>query len=115
VICRVAEEFLLTGTSIFISGVGGLSEVDLTLDGKTKNRSTYDYAGMDTEEAAQCLIDALFDIYEKLNEKADFRKEIAELAKHTYSFRVMAQNLIPLILNQPRQAEANYKDFLSRI
>lgn len=80
VICRVAEEFLLCGTPIMVSGAGALEEA---LVDKSFGAS---YLGLDEDEAAHLLADQLWLAFQ---EDDNQRQSRAQLAKSLYSLRRM--------------------------
>jgi glycosyltransferase involved in cell wall biosynthesis len=79
-ICRVAHEFLLCGTPIFVSGAGALNEVCL-------DASTHSYLGMDDEQAAKKLLYLLQDSY---LESAEVRSKRSLAARNAYSIEAMS-------------------------
>ena len=88
VICRVAEEFLLCGAPIAVSGVGSLDEV-----------LTHRDFGMSwSKMSAEGTISALKEfIKASYLESGELRKKRAEAAKDTFSYRTMGLRLSELI------------------
>jgi glycosyltransferase involved in cell wall biosynthesis len=82
-ICRVAEEFLMCGTPIFVSGAGALPEVTLL-------NSVECYGGMADETAAKKL---LFFLQRVSQESEEERAQRASLAYEKFSIETMASHL----------------------
>ncbi|MEZ4742840.1 MAG: glycosyltransferase family 4 protein [Bdellovibrionota bacterium] len=88
VICRVAEEFLMCGTPIFTSGVGGLAEVNLDDCFRQAGVfSSYCYSGLDADDASDLLANAIIN---RLQESSDVSMERATWARRKYSLEQMA-------------------------
>jgi glycosyltransferase involved in cell wall biosynthesis len=83
VICRVAEEFLLCGTPIIVSGVGSLPELITPKDGA-------DYAGLGDDEAA-LLLRTWWELSRK--EGAEAKEDRAVRARSQFSLEQMGNEL----------------------
>lgn len=88
VIARVAEEFLLCGTPIAVSGVGSLDEA-LCFEGAGMS-----YRGMSMGDAARALTSLVERAWDE-GEAVKVRR--AERAKQVFSLRAMGQSLSSLI------------------
>ena len=86
-ICRVAHEFLLCGTPILVSGVGGLNEVSL-------ENSVHSYQGLDNDCAAIKLHEVLQRSYLE-PEAVRLRRSLE--AKDMYSLEAMAKQYQQLL------------------
>jgi glycosyltransferase involved in cell wall biosynthesis len=86
-ICRVAEEFLLCGTPLFISGAGATKEVLFTGAGAC-------YEGKSIEEAGEMLKRSFVAAWE---ESESARSERAGIAGARYSLQSMASALLQII------------------
>ena len=86
-ICRVAQEFLLVGTPIFVSGAGATEEV--LFDGAGKS-----YGDKNDDDAARQLGDLFTVSYE---ESPMVRQERARQARELFSLAVMGRQLVDLI------------------
>ena len=86
-ICRVAEEFLVCGTPIFVSGMGSLDEMIF-------DRSGWSYRGMGIEGAARMLAGA---IEMSRSESRLARSERAAMAQRMFSYEAMGRQLDGLI------------------
>lgn len=84
IICRVAEEFLLCGTPVIVSGVGSLKEVLVT------PQMGMCYGGMDLEVAAQEIIKHF---KEYTSESPIQRQTRAAQALQEFSLETMGQRL----------------------
>jgi len=82
-ICRVAEEFLLVGTPIFVSGAGATEEVLFSGAGQS-------YKGCDEEKAAQKLVECAL---QTLMEPESIREARANAARDLFSLETMGKNL----------------------
>ncbi len=82
-ICRVAEEFLLLGTPIFVSGAGATEEVLFKGAGET-------YKGLSEEEIALQWKDFFL---RSVNECSEIREERASKAKELFSLESMGEAL----------------------
>jgi glycosyltransferase involved in cell wall biosynthesis len=83
VICRVAEEYLLCGVPLFVSGVGSLHE--FFEDGMADS-----YRGLDTQGAAAALVASL---KKALAEGSEARAVRASKARQSYSLETMGKRL----------------------
>lgn len=83
-ICRVAEEFLLCGTPVAVSGVGSLEDV-LFEDGSVS------YRGLSTEQAAEVLVQKTIKSYAESKSAKKFRSKDAE---NLFSLHVMGEHLL---------------------
>ena len=83
-ICRVAEEFLLCGTAVAISGAGSLD--DVLFEG-----AGFSYGGRTESETATKLIQLLLKTYQETDE---VRSERAATAKTLFSFSTMGSALL---------------------
>ncbi len=88
VICRVAEEFLLCGVPLFVSGVGSLEECLLD-----KNFGS-SYRGLSEERAATLLTEKL---WQASQETASQRQMRADAARQLYSLEAMGQELSSML------------------
>ncbi|MBI2603888.1 MAG: glycosyltransferase [Deltaproteobacteria bacterium] len=86
-ICRVAQEFLLVGTPVFVSGAGATEEV--LFDGAGGS-----YRGENDENAAGKLGN-LFDV--SYEESSIVRQERSRQASERFSLEVMGRQLVDLI------------------
>lgn len=86
-ICRVAEEFLLCGTSVAVSGVGSLEDVLFKNAGVS-------YRGLGAEDAAALLRKAMLDAFA---EPQAIRAERAARAKQLFSLEAMGERLMGLV------------------
>ncbi|HYX36601.1 MAG TPA: glycosyltransferase [Oligoflexus sp.] len=84
VICRVAEEFLLCGVPLFVSGVGSLEEC---LVDKSFGCS---YRGLSEERAATLLTEKL---WQACQETEAQRQARAQAARYVFSLEVMGRQL----------------------
>lgn len=84
VICRVAEEFLLCGVPLFVSGVGSLEEC---LVDKSFGSS---YRGLSEERAATLLTEKL---WQASQESPSQRQARAEAARQLFSLETMGKEL----------------------
>ncbi len=82
-ICRVAEEFLMVGTPVFVSGEGATEEVLFTGAGES-------YRGMTDEEAAHQLMNF---IIQERSQSPNQRKERLKLASSNFSLENMGIKL----------------------
>jgi glycosyltransferase involved in cell wall biosynthesis len=82
-ICRVAEEFLLSGTPIFVSGAGATEETLFKGAGES-------YRDLNDEEASQKLLSF---ILRTRDEDASVRKKRSDQAKELFSLETMGKNL----------------------
>lgn len=82
-ICRVAQEFLLCGTPVFLSGVGGLPEV--LFPGAGIN---YRYGKSDVTMVAELLTSLL---EQSVRETSEARSNRAYEASNRFSFQAMAK------------------------
>jgi glycosyltransferase involved in cell wall biosynthesis len=87
VICRVAEEFLLSGTQIAVSGVGSLREC---LFDEAAGFSFHDLQG---DKLVKKLKNQLVKAYE---EPFDMRLKRAQKARELFSYEAMGQGLLTL-------------------
>ncbi len=87
IICRVAEEFLLCGTRIFVSGAGSLNEMVFPSAGIS-------YDGFD-DEAAGILLAR--ECLESLSETYEQRQLRADQARRLYSLEMMGQSLLSVM------------------
>ena len=87
IICRVAEEFLVCGAPVFVSGVGSLEEMIF-------DRSGWSYRGMGVEGAARMLAGA---IETSRGESKQVRSERAVMAQRMFSLEAMGQQLDAVI------------------
>jgi glycosyltransferase involved in cell wall biosynthesis len=86
-ICRVAQEFLLCGTPIIVSGVGALEEVLFEGAGVTyKNKN---------EQETATLLKQLY--FKSLNESSNDKKMRSSKAKKLFSLEKMGKNLSEII------------------
>ena len=83
-ICRVAEEFLLCGTAVVVSGAGSLDDVHF-------ENSGFSYGCRTQSETATKLVQLLLDSYQESDQK---RVERATLAGTRFSFATMGAALI---------------------
>lgn len=83
IICRVAEEFLLSGTPVMVSGVGSLNEVLFPKAGCS-------YLGLTDQESAQLMVDQLMT---SVQESAEERAIRAGRAAELYSYEAMGHAL----------------------
>ena len=84
VICRVAEEFLLAGTPLFVSGVGSLE--DCLVD----TNAGVSYRGMSGDKAVSLLKDLLLKSYLESYEE---RWDRSQRAKKSFSLSTMGDQL----------------------
>ncbi len=84
VICRVAEEFLLCGVPLFLSGVGSLEECL-----REKNFG-YSFRGMDVKQTALLLEQALWQAFQ---EQEATRFDRAQAARSSFSLESMGHSL----------------------
>ena len=83
IICRVAQEFLVCGTPIVISGVGSLREIPLPCDG-------FDYGGLRSPE----IEDGLWNFLEKSRaESREVREARAGTSAKRFGLGAMASSL----------------------
>jgi glycosyltransferase involved in cell wall biosynthesis len=87
VICRVAEEFLLGGTPILVSGVGSLNDVLFENAGMT-------YAGLNDDQLVDVLKTALI---MGMQESSEDRLQRAKTAERLYSLEGMGARLKELL------------------
>ncbi|MFW7378336.1 MAG: glycosyltransferase [Oligoflexus sp.] len=90
VICRVAEEYLLCGTPIFVSGVGSLEECLF------HKRAGASYRGLDMHAAVDLLSQQLLQAYQETSEQ---RQERAQAAALHFSRQRMGERLSEVIAN----------------
>lgn len=83
VICRVAEEFLLCGTRVFVSGVGSLDECLFSKEAG----DSYRYPTLD-DNAIAAMLKRVLD--EAFQETTAVRKERAETARSLFGFAAMS-------------------------
>jgi glycosyltransferase involved in cell wall biosynthesis len=83
IICRVAEEFLLCGTPVAVSGVGSLDEVLFPTAGMS-------YRALDHATATQRLYELLWNAW---HETPTMRAQRAAEARARFSLEAMADNL----------------------
>ena len=83
IICRVAEEFLLCGTPVAVSGAGSLPEVLMGPDG-------FCFADLSEEEISAQII---YWLKQSLIEGEEQKLKRAERAREFYSLAAMAKNL----------------------
>jgi len=88
VICRVAEEFLLCGVPLFVSGVGSLEECLID-----KNFGC-SYRGLSEERAATLLTEKL---WQASQETVIERQARADAARQYFSLEVMGQGLSTML------------------
>jgi glycosyltransferase involved in cell wall biosynthesis len=88
VICRVAEEFLLCGVPLFVSGVGSLEEC---LFDKTFGSS---YRGLSEERAATLLTEKL---WQASQESTMQRQARADAARQLFSLEAMGRQLSTML------------------
>ena len=88
VICRVAEEFLLCGVPLFVSGVGSLEEC---LVDKSFGSS---YRGLSEERAATLLTEKL---WQASQESTIERQARAEAARQLFSLEAMGKELSTML------------------
>jgi glycosyltransferase involved in cell wall biosynthesis len=88
VICRVAEEFLLCGAPLFVSGVGSLEECLLD---KSFGSS---YRGLSEERAATLLTEKL---WQASQESSRQRQARADAARSAFSLEAMGQQLSTML------------------
>jgi glycosyltransferase involved in cell wall biosynthesis len=88
VICRVAEEFLLAGCPLFVSGVGSLEEC---LFDATAGVSYRELTPAEAIKSLKRLLIAAF------QETAPIRRARAEAARQYFSTTMMGQNLARLV------------------
>jgi glycosyltransferase involved in cell wall biosynthesis len=86
-ICRVAQEFLLCGTPVAVSGVGSLEDVLFKGAGMS-------YRGLGTEDAAALLRKGLLDAF---TEPAAARRERADRSRLLFSLETMGTRLLDMI------------------
>ncbi len=87
IICRVAQEFLVCGTPIVISGVGSLREIPLPCDG-------FDYGGLRSPE----IEDELWNFLEKSRaESREVREARAGASAKRFGLEAMANSLSSVI------------------
>jgi glycosyltransferase involved in cell wall biosynthesis len=87
IICRVAQEFLVCGTPIVISGVGSLREIPLPCDG-------FDYGGLRFPE----IEDELWNFLEKSRaESREVREARAGASAKRFGLEAMASSLSSVI------------------
>lgn len=86
-ICRVAQEFLLCGTPVAVSGVGSLEDVLFKGGGVS-------YRGLGTEDAGALLRKSLLDAF---TEPLAARSERASRARQLFSLETMAARLLQVI------------------
>lgn len=85
-ICRVAEEFLMSGTPIFVSGVGSLKDV------LSSSVFGEDYGLLEGD--IQQIAKQLFEFYVKVCDLTDTQRlAIAKKAKQTFNLEAMSQSL----------------------
>jgi len=84
VICRVAEEFLLCGAPLFLSGVGSLEECL-----REKNFG-HSFRGLDVKQTALLLEQALWQAFQ---EKEGTRRDRAQAARSFFSLESMGHSL----------------------
>ena len=84
VICRVAQEFLLCGAPIAVSGVGALKEVL-----RSKSFGIH-YGNLSLSDSADLIREQL---YRGWQETAETRKKRAELSREHFSFERMGCDL----------------------
>ena len=106
VICRVAEEFLLCGAPIYVSGVGSLGECVFD----EKMGFVYgDRLGMDAINPLRELLIGSF------QEAADAKRARADLAKDRFTFQAMGKGLEKAIAELvPSLTEVNNRSSKSR-
>ncbi len=89
-ICRVAQEFLVSGTSLMVSGVGGLGEVLFS------DLAGFSYQGMTAEDSGRALADFLHaerqDPLERRHKRALQAREIFSIAKMAEQLEAMLQS-----------------------
>ena len=90
-ICRVAEEFLLCGTPVIVSGVGSLGEVVFPGAG-------INYDGRDTEDVVASLADFILAAKAETPEQRQAR---ANTARELFSLETMGRSLDDLIATLP--------------
>lgn len=83
-ICRVAQEFLLCGTAVALSGVGSLD--DVLFEG-----AGFSYGGRTESETATKLVDLLLKTHQETNQA---RLERATAAAERFSFAAMGAALL---------------------
>jgi len=88
-ICRVAQEFLMCGTPVLVSGVGALQEV------LCFPRAGYSYLGMEDVQASQYLAQVLKEV---LAESEQTRGHRQRCALEVFSIDSMAHRLKALIV-----------------
>lgn len=86
IICRVAQEFLLCGTPVAVSGVGSLDEVLFPTAGMT-------FRGLSEESRSERLRDLMWNAW---NESPAMRRSRAEAAAELFSFKAMARDVAAL-------------------
>ncbi len=87
IICRVAQEFLVCGTPIVISGVGSLREIPLLSDG-------FNYGGL----KSPAIENALWDFLEKSRlESREVREVRAETSAKRFGLEAMAKGLAAVL------------------
>jgi hypothetical protein len=84
VICRVAQEFLLCGCPIFVSGVGSLEECLFSASAGSS------YRGLDFSSSVQLFVQTLIQAWQ---ESLATRQERALEAKALFSLSTMGQRL----------------------
>lgn len=87
IICRVAEEFALCGTPVFVSGVGSLANLGIPEFGRH-------YLGLTEEQQIETLRLAC---HEAIGESATRRFERATIAKERFSLSAMGKALTELL------------------
>jgi glycosyltransferase involved in cell wall biosynthesis len=87
VICRVAYEFSLCGTPIFVSGVGALEEA--LFDGAGAS-----YKGLSFDASVKLLADLILHAWE---ETSDQRRTRADVARQHYSLESMSKKLLRVV------------------
>lgn len=87
-ICRVAEEFLLCGTPIVVSGVGALEEILFS------DEAGASYRGLNDNDAAQLIGEW---IQKSLTEGELNKRRRAQLAHERFSLKAMGRELIAIL------------------
>ncbi len=87
-ICRVAEEFLLCGVAVYVSGVGSLKDVLFEDAGLA-------YGALNEEQIAEVLLNLM---QKCMNEKAQERSQRALRSQELFSLETMGQELEKALL-----------------
>jgi len=86
-ICRVAQEFLISGVPLWVSGVGALDEC-------LYENSGLSYKGLSLEESERLLKELIVKSY---NEDSAERQQRANIAHKKFSFSTMKDNLLEVV------------------